>query len=287
MTKPKIGVQAMMLKEKFEELGAFETLKKVSDLGYNSVEISQIPMTPENVDEIKRAKDELGMDIASLSCVVKGEGGNDDLETKFDKIVDDCKTLDVDLLRVGMLPFENMRNLDTVLEFTREMNEYAVKLKEHNINLYYHNHHVEFRKYDGKFLLDIIAEECPDIGFELDLHWVQRGGANPIDLIEKYADRIELIHLKDYRIGEISDDAFEDLDDGNVMEFYQAFTNTIEFAELGQGSMDYKAIMEAVIEAGGVRYALVEQDMLYGRDAFDCLADSRDHLIELGYEDLF
>lgn len=289
MAKPKIGVQAMMLKEKFEEFGPFKTLKKVSELGFSSVEISQIPMTAENVAELKRAKDELGMDIAALSCVVanEGSGGNDDLETKFDKIVEDCKTLDVDLLRIGMLPFKNMRNLDTVLEFTRQANDYAVKLKEHGINLYYHNHHVEFRKYDGKFMLDIIAEECPDLGFELDLHWVQRGGANPIDIIEKYSDRIELIHLKDYRIGAIPDEAFELLDKGNVMEFYQAFTNIIEFAELGQGSMDYKAIIEAILKAGGVRYMLVEQDMLYGRDPFDCLVDSRDHLIELGYKDLF
>ncbi len=289
MAKIKIGVQAMMLKEKFEEIGTFETLKQVSELGYNAVEISQVPMTPENVAEIKKAKDELGMEIASLSCVVsnEGSGGNDDLETKFDKIVEDCKTLEVDLLRIGMLPFNNMRNLDTVLEFTREANEYAKRLKEHGINLYYHNHHVEFRKYDGRFMLDIIAEECPDLGFELDLHWVQRGGANPIDLIEQYADRTELIHLKDYRVGEIPVEAFEALEEGDIAKFYPQFVNIIEFAELGQGSMDYKAIMEAAIEAGGVRYALVEQDMLYGRDPLDCLADSRDHLIELGYEDLF
>lgn len=279
----------MMLKEKFEEIGTFETLKQVSELGYNAVEISQVPMTPENVAEIKKAKDELGMEIASLSCVVsnEGSGGNDDLETKFDKIVEDCKTLEVDLLRIGMLPFNNMRNLETVLEFTREANEYAKRLKEHGINLYYHNHHVEFRKYNGKFMLDIIAEECPDLGFELDLHWVQRGGANPIDLIEQYADRTELIHLKDYRVGEIPAEAFEALEEGDIAKFYPQFVNIIEFAELGQGSMDYKAIMEAAIEAGGVRYALVEQDMLYGRDPLDCLADSRDHLIELGYEDLF
>lgn len=289
MAKIKIGVQAMMLKEKFEEIGTFETLKQVSELGYNAVEISQVPMTPENVAEIKKAKDELGMEIASLSCVVsnEGSGGNDDLETKFDKIVEDCKTLEVDLLRIGMLPFNNMRNLDTVLEFTREANEYAKRLKEHGINLYYHNHHVEFRKYNGKFMLDIIAEECPDLGFELDLHWVQRGGANPIDLIEQYADRTELIHLKDYRVGEIPAEAFEALEEGDIAKFYPQFVNIIEFAELGQGSMDYKAIMEAAIEAGGVRYALVEQDMLYGRDPLDCLADSRDHLIELGYGDLF
>lgn len=284
----KIGVQAMMLKDEFEDKGAFNTLKKVSELGYNAVEVSQIPMTPENLSELKRAKDELGMEIASLSCVVKeeGAGGNDDLETKFDKIVDDCKALDVDLLRIGMLPFENMKSLDTVLDFTKEATQYAKRLKEHGIDLYYHNHHVEFRKYDGRFLLDIIKEECPELGFELDLHWVQRGGADPIDILEKYQGRTDLVHLKDYRVGEIPDEAFDALEEGDIMAFYTQFVNTIEFAELGQGSMDYKPIIEKALETG-VRYLLVEQDILYGRSPFDCLKDSRDHLIELGYKELF
>lgn len=286
MTTAKIGVQAMMLKEKFEELGPYETLKKVSELGYNSVEISQIPMTDENVTEIKRARDEFNLEVASLSANVKPAPGNDDLETNFDKIVDNCKTLDVDLVRIGMLPFESMKSLETVLDFCREANEYAIKLKEHGIKLYYHNHHVEFKKYDGKFLLDIIAEECPDLGFEIDLHWVQRAGASPIDTLKRFAGKVDLIHLKDYRVGDIPEEAFASLDEGDVMTFYNAFTNIIEFAELGQGSMDYKPIIEQALESG-VRYMLVEQDMLYGRDPFDCLADSRDHLIELGYEDLF
>lgn len=286
MTTAKIGVQAMMLKEKFEELGPYETLKKVSELGYNSVEISQIPMTDENVAEIKRARDEFNLEVASLSANVKPAPGNDDLETNFDKIVDNCKTLDVDLVRIGMLPFESMKSLETVLDFCREANEYAIKLKEHGIKLYYHNHHVEFKKYDGKFLLDIIAEECPDLGFELDLHWVQRAGASPIETLKRFAGKVDLIHLKDYRVGDIPEEAFASLDEGDVMTFYNAFTNIIEFAELGQGSMDYKPIIEQALESG-VRYMLVEQDMLYGRDPFDCLADSRDHLIELGYEDLF
>lgn len=286
MTTAKIGVQAMMLKEKFEELGPYETLKKVSELGYNSVEISQIPMTDENVAEIKRARDEFNLEVASLSANVKPAAGNDDLETNFDKIVDNCKTLDVDLVRIGMLPFESMKSLETVLDFCREANEDAIKLKEHGIKLYYHNHHVEFKKYDGKFLLDIIAEECPDLGFEIDLHWVQRAGANPIETLKRFAGKVDLIHLKDYRVGDIPEEAFASLDEGDVMTFYNAFTNIIEFAELGQGSMDYKPIIEQALESG-VRYMLVEQDMLYGRDPFDCLADSRDHLIELGYEDLF
>lgn len=32
---------------------------------------------------------------------------------------------------------------------------------------------------------------------------------------------------------------------------------------------------------------MIEQDDQYGRDVFDCVITSRDHLIELGYEDWF
>ena len=42
----KIGVQMMMLKEPVERLGAYATLKTLADIGFRSVEISQIPMTP-------------------------------------------------------------------------------------------------------------------------------------------------------------------------------------------------------------------------------------------------
>lgn len=44
MTSTQIGVQMMMLKQKVQEEGLYNVLKKVSDLGYNAVEISQIDM---------------------------------------------------------------------------------------------------------------------------------------------------------------------------------------------------------------------------------------------------
>ncbi len=65
----------MMLKDSFAEIGAFETLRKVSAIGYNAVEISQIPMTPENVAELDRSRTELGMDIAALSVAMETPKG--------------------------------------------------------------------------------------------------------------------------------------------------------------------------------------------------------------------
>ena len=287
MAKVKIGVQASTVKKSFEEVGPYETLKKLHDIGYNSIEVSQVATTPENIAEIQKATADFGMEVASMSASLKPQvKDGESLTTHYDKIVADCKAVGTDLLRIGMLPIDAMASLDKVLEFCHDVNEVTQKLKEDGITLYYHNHHIEFRKYDGKFLLDIIREKAPLLGFELDVHWVQRGGANPLEVIKDYKGKVELIHLKDYRISEIPQDGFDALYTGDVAKFMDYFTNTIQFAELGTGSLPLKAIIEESI-ASGARYLLVEQDDPYGVDPFESLKISREYLLELGYGELF
>jgi sugar phosphate isomerase/epimerase len=219
----KIGVQAMMLKDNFAKVGPYETLRQVSEIGYHAVEISQIPMTPENVAELVRGREELGMDIASLSAGLKpAPMGGESLTGDFDKIVADAKTLDATMIRMGMLPFDAMASLDAVLEFCDAGNEMAARLQEHGIDLYYHNHHVEFAKYDGTYLLDIIADRAPLMGLEIDVHWVQRGGLDPVTTLKKYSDRVAMVHLKDYRIGQIAPESFEALGRGDFAAFMAA-----------------------------------------------------------------
>lgn len=284
----KIGVQAMMLKDSFADSGAFETLRKVSAIGYNAVEISQIPMTPENVAELDRSRGELGMDIAALSVMVEKPHGRpgDSLRDDFDKIVDDAKRLDSNLLRIGMLPFPAMKSVGAVVEFAKEANGYAERLQEHGISLYYHNHHVEFAKFDGKYMLDIIADNSPAMGMEIDVHWVQRGGLDPVRTLEKYAGRTAMVHLKDYRIGVLPEAAFGMLEGGDIQGFMQEFKNVVQFAEVGEGNLDFPSIIPAA-QAAGAEYLLVEQDELYGRTVWDALQTSYDNLVAMGHGDLF
>jgi len=277
-----------MLKDSFAEVGAFETLRKVSAIGYNAVEISQIPMTPENVAELDRSRTELGMDIAALSVATetpKGRPG-DSLAEHFDKIVDDAKRLDSKLLRIGMLPFPAMKSIGAVVDFAKQANEYAERLQEQGLGLYYHNHHIEFAKFDGKYMLDIIAENSPAMGMEIDVHWVQRGGLDPVRTLEKYAGRTAMVHLKDYRIGELPEASFEMLDSGDIMGFMAEFKNVVQFAEVGEGNLDFASIIPAA-QAAGAEYMLVEQDELYGRTVWDALQTSYDNLVALGHSNLF
>ncbi|GAA1775211.1 sugar phosphate isomerase/epimerase [Pseudarthrobacter sulfonivorans] len=284
----KIGVQAMMLRDSFAEAGAFETLRKVSEIGYNAVEISQIPMTPENVAELDRSRAELGMDIAALSVAMetpKGRPG-DSLAEHFDKIVDDAKRLDSKLLRIGMLPFTAMTSIGAVVDFAKQANDYAERLQEQGLSLYYHNHHIEFAKFDGKYMLDIIAENSPAMGMEIDVHWVQRGGLDPVRTLEKYAGRTAMVHLKDYRIGMMPESSLGLLDSGDFAGFMTEFKNVVQFAEVGEGNLDFASIIPAA-QAAGAEYLLVEQDELYGRTVWEALQTSYDNLVALGQAELF
>lgn len=282
-----IGVQAMMLKNEFAAHGPFETLKKVSGIGYNAVEISQIPMTSENVAELRRAVDELGMDIAALSAnLAPGANPNDSLEGDLDKIVADARALDTSMVRIGMLPFDAMGSLEAVLDFCDRSNAVAEKLADQGIRLYYHNHHIEFAKFDGRFMLDVIAERAPKMGLEIDVHWVQRGGLDPVSTLAKYGERVAMVHLKDYRIGRLPPEAFASLAAGDFPAFMAAFTAVVQFAEVGEGNLDFPAIV-AQSQAIGAEYMLVEQDEQYGRSPLDCLRASYNNLTAMGFADLF
>jgi len=286
MKKGKIGVQMMMLRDKVKELGIYETMRKLNELGYHCIEVSQIPMTEENVFELKRACNDFHITIAALSAAVEpifpGMDG-ETLTSDFDKIVGDCKTLDCNFLRIGMLPLPLMGNKEKIMQFIERAENFAVQLAKHGIELYYHNHHVEFEKYDGEYLLDIMRNNTSKLGFELDVHWIHRGGANPVDFVKKYSNRVSLLHLKDYRIGCMD---LEGLDPKDMGKFMQRFTDVVEFAEVGEGSLDMKSIIDAGLESGS-QYFLVEQDNQYGRDPFDCLRTSSDNLKKLGYGDWF
>jgi sugar phosphate isomerase/epimerase len=284
---PKIGVQAMMLKQQVAERGAYDVWKQLSGLGFSVVEVSQIELTPQTRDEIVRANDEFGMQVAAISAGMgeTGGGGNDSLRESFDKIVADCKAVGSSRVRIGMLPMPALASSDTLRAFSHDTNEMAKRLADEGIILSYHNHHVEFAKIDGQHVLDLIRTEAPDLKFELDVHWIQRGGMDPVTVLKAFDGIVDLVHLKDFRIALPPAEAFEALAAGDRATWSKHWADLVQFAEVGQGNLDFAGVVETGI-ASGAEFLLIEQDQQYGRDIFDCLADSRAHLVELGYAEL-
>lgn len=285
MTKPTIGVQMMMLREKVQEMGITETFKRVKEIGFSTVELSQIPMTEENVSEIKKCLEELDMKVCATSAAIKSLMPSikmENLRDDFDKIVSDTKALNCKYIRVGMISFDCLGSKEKIIEYTKELNEFGKRLKEEGLELYYHNHHVEFAKYDGEYIMDIMAKESdPEyLGFELDVHWLQRGGVNPLEWIKKLEGRIKIIHIKDYRIAQTIDLS------GGMEQIMTNMALMVQFAEIGEGNLDIKAIIDLAGETG-VEHIFIEQDDTYGRDPFESLEISARNLRALGYEDRF
>ena len=285
MSRPTIGVQMMMLRNKVEELGIKETFRKVKEIGFSTVELSQIPMTPENVEAIRESLEELDMKVCATSASIKAMMPGikmENLRDNFDKIVADTKALGCKYIRIGMISFDCLGSKDKIVEYTKELNEMGRRLKEEGLDLYYHNHHVEFSKYDGKYLLDIMAEESdPEyLGFELDVHWLQRAGVNPLEWIKKLEGRTKIIHIKDYRIAQTLDLS------GGREGIMRSMSDMVQFAEIGEGNLDMKAIIDLAGETG-VEHIFIEQDDTYGRDPFESLEISARNLRSLGFEDRF
>jgi sugar phosphate isomerase/epimerase len=94
----------------------------------------------------------------------------------------------------------------------------------------------------------------------LDTYWVQHGGGDPAAWILKLKGRMPVIHLKDMVIA----------DKQQTM------------AEVGEGNLNWPAILSACQEAGVEWYA-VEQDICR-RNPFESLAISYRNLKAMGLE---
>ncbi|MDO5495292.1 MAG: TIM barrel protein, partial [bacterium] len=180
-----LGVQMMMLREQVAEQGMWPVLQRVAELGYGCVEVSQIPMNEENTAALERGISELGVAVGALSVALAPgpTATGDNLEEHFEKIVADCRRLGVRYVRIGMMPFTAMVSKEACEEWAAACEPHAARLAEEGITLCYHNHHVDLAQFDGERLFDIVRRVAPSMFFEVDLHWVQRGGMAPLDML--------------------------------------------------------------------------------------------------------
>ena len=76
----------------------------------------------------------------------------------------------------------------------------AQECAKHGLGLAYHNHdHELLETVNGKPALDVIAERAPSLKLEIDVAWVHAGTFAPSVYLEKYANRIALVHIKDVK----------------------------------------------------------------------------------------
>jgi sugar phosphate isomerase/epimerase len=225
-----------------------QTLKKVKAVGYNAVQASGIGTV--DPKELKRMADEAGLRICATH--VSFDRLKDDLDT----VIEEHKIWDCRYVGLGSMPEELRGSRDGYITFICEADKISRKLLKCGLKFIYHNHSFEFERFGDKTGLDLLLSKTdPEaFGFELDTYWVQAGGANPVEWIRKVKGRMEVVHFKDMAMNG---------------------WNQV-FAEIGEGNLNWREIIDACRETGVLWYA-VEQDVCK-RDPFESLQISLNYL---------
>lgn len=256
MKKPIIAAQLYTVRELLSGKSEEEirhVLTQIREIGYEAIQISGIGEVTSEVAEIyERITADLKLDICATHFALEY------IEDNLEWVIELHKKWQCDYIGVGSMPL-NLRFTDKLKGFAERMNAVGKKLKASGIQLIYHNHKFEFEQIDGKpwlqYLLDHFNPEY--VQLEIDTYWVQAGGANPVTWIKKVSGNMGVLHLKDFRI--VKDEQ--------------------QFAEIGQGNLQWVEILEAA-NVAGVIYAAVEQDS-FTADPIESLRISYDYLKEL------
>ncbi len=249
-----IGAQMYTVRDYCKTLDDFAlTLKKLADIGYKVVQVSGVcPYAPEWLKE--------QLDKNGLVCAITHP--SDESFANAQKTVAEHKIYNCKYIGLGSLP-KGAWGLENIGSFIEEYKPIAKQFRENGAYLMYHNHHFEFGcDKDGQRFFDKIVNAFPkeDLGFTLDTYWVQVGGGNPCEWLEKLSGRVPCIHLKDLTMLMIEQ----------------------RMSPIGFGNMNFEKIL-ASAEKAGTEYALVEQDYCYDDDPFECLKKSYGYLKSLGF----
>lgn len=250
MGKIRIGVQMYTLREYCKTVqDTAETLKKVSKMGYKVVQISGMA-EPKDTRELKKILDENGLYPCSTHTSYQR------IVEDIDAVIEEHKILGCEAIICPGLPME-LHNKEGYLKAAKEFEKVIKKIKDNGLTLGYHNHGIEFQRYDGKTGLEILLDNCEGLEAEIDTYWVQYGGGDPAYWIERFKGRCSQLHFKDMGM----------IDNKQVMP------------PIGEGNLNWERIIKSA-QKSGAKYCLVEMDEPT-IDAFESLKRSFEFLISM------
>src|SRR5579872_1925483 len=256
-----IGVQLYTVRSILPKQPA-ETLKAIAEIGYREIEA-----TYDGLDRIWPVVASSGLKPVSIHLpnTLMNEGKEDDLA----RAIEQCRKWGFAFAVFPYLPVDERGGLEKIRVLTDKLNRAGEKCRAAGLRFCYHNHAFEFEPMEGTTGFQVMMDRLdPKLcGFEVDCFWVSVAGHDPAALLRKLSGRVPLVHLKDKPAG------------APVM--YKESVDRATFKEVGNGSLDWKAILRAAAEAK-VEHYFVEQDQTPG-NPIDSLRQSYGFLSKLEY----
>ena len=198
------------------------TLRTLAEMGYSFIETAGL--WGHTAKEIREMADRHRFKIRSAHIAFQ------ELFDDFDNTVKCYKELGCSDI---VLAWGGFYTAPEVEYFIENINRYLPKLKQEGIRLHFHNHAAEFfPNQDGVIAMPEYISRT-DVMLEVDTYWLCVAGIDPLEFIEKYKDRISMVHFKD----------------GILFDPLKPYPGGCSRA-LGQGEVPIAAVREKAIELG-------------------------------------
>lgn len=269
-------------------------LDELVETGYTGIELGPWGYLPTDAAVLRAELDKRGLQLLSAFVPVKlveesaHEAGMAQamqvgrllaaLGAHYVVLADDNGTVPALVKQAGRQPETRLAPAQWDV-FAKGVNKIAHRLyNELGLKVVFHHHGAGYVETPAE--VDALLQRTdPDlVGLCLDTgHW-HLGGGDSIDAIRAYGERVRYLHLKDFA-PDIHADCLARDDD-----YFQMVEAGI-FCELGQGNVDFPAVMREMQALGYEGWAIVEQDVLSDDLSYPCQAAqrNRDYLRSLGY----
>jgi sugar phosphate isomerase/epimerase len=255
-----IGVQLYTVRNVLPQKPA-EILNAIRAIGYQEIEA-----TWANFGQIWPMMQASGLKAVSMhvdnKLMTKDAG-------EMSRVVDLLKGWGFQYAVHPYVPQEDRGGADVMKAMADKLNMFGEKCHAAGIQAAYHNHAFESASAGDKTLFQVLIDNTDKklVGFELDCFWLSVSGNDPVEFIRKLSGRVPLLHCKDKA-------------QGTEQRFNESVPRTA-FKEIGNGVLDWPAIIKAA-DAAGVKHYIVEQDQTPG-DPLDSLRQSYNYLSKLTY----
>ncbi|TVR09173.1 MAG: hypothetical protein EA401_13160 [Planctomycetota bacterium] len=212
MSLPPISIQLYSLRE-FTKDDLPRVIARLGKIGFAAVEPAGF--FGHSLPDVRRMVEDAGMCVLSSHSPWANRGNVQDA-------IDTAAAFSLDVVAGGYGP-DAFADQEAIARTCDEINAIAEELAQHELKLFLHNHAWEFDRFDGRWGMDIVAERCPQVLFEVDTYWAANFGANDAaEVVAQFAPRTPFLHIKD----------------GNWQQGAANLT-------LGTGKMDIPAVIKA------------------------------------------
>jgi sugar phosphate isomerase/epimerase len=185
----------------------------LKSFGYDAIE-PWLPAYETDPALFRRQLDDAGLACYGFHMPLAG------LVDEPNRFIDIALTLGASLMIPPYVPAEERKDTP---DYWRRLGEVlahgAERTEPHGLKVAWHNHDFEYRPLpDGSRPIDRIFSAGGDkVLFEIDCGWIVRAGVDPAAELDRYADRIVAIQLKDTAPpGTIEDDGWTATGDGII-----------------------------------------------------------------------